>query len=107
MPAASSAISRSILGASEAASSKSPRAERASPPEISAIKSRASLVILIFSDFEARFSTSRIDAFESGWTMMTRERERSGEMTSNEGFSVVAPMRVMRPDSTWGKKASC
>ncbi len=44
---------------------------------------------------------------ESGWTMMTRERDRSGEMTSNEGFSVVAPMRVMRPDSTWGKKASC
>lgn len=39
-------------------------------------------------------------SFDNGLTMMTRERERSGEMTSNEGFSVVAPMRVMRPDST-------
>src|SRR5258706_8644077 len=28
-------------------------------------------------------------------------------MTSNEGFSVVAPMKVMWPASTWGRKASC
>ena len=98
---------RSILEASEAASSKSPRAERASPPEISAIKSKASLVISIFSDLAARFRTSKIEGLESGWTTMTRERERSGEITSKDGFSVVAPMRVMRPDSTWGRKASC
>ena len=45
--------------------------------------------------------------FLRGLTMMTRERERSGEITSKEGFSVVAPIKVMRPDSTWGKNASC
>ena len=28
-------------------------------------------------------------------------------MTSKEGFSVVAPIKVKRPDSTWGKSASC
>ena len=28
-------------------------------------------------------------------------------MTSKEGFSVVAPIRVIRPLSTWGRKASC
>src|SRR5260221_421357 len=34
-------------------------------------------------------------------------RESSGEMTSKEGFSVVAPMKVMWPASTCGRKASC
>ena len=38
---------------------------------------------------------------------MTRERDISGEITSNEGFSVVAPISDIRPLSTWGKKASC
>ncbi len=31
----------------------------------------------------------------------------SGEITSNEGFSVVAPINVMCPASTYGKNASC
>jgi hypothetical protein len=31
---------------------------------------------------------------------MTRTRLRSGATTSNEGFSVVAPMRVTVPSST-------
>ena len=37
----------------------------------------------------------------------TRERESSGEITSKLGFSVVAPIKVINPDSTCGKKASC
>ena len=34
-------------------------------------------------------------------------RDNSAELTSNDGFSVVAPMKVMRPCSTKGRKASC
>jgi hypothetical protein len=34
-------------------------------------------------------------------------RDSSAELTSNDGFSVVAPMKVNRPDSTCGRKASC
>ena len=37
----------------------------------------------------------------------TREREIRGEITSNDGFSVVAPIKEMSPLSTWGRKASC
>jgi hypothetical protein len=36
-----------------------------------------------------------------------RERERRAELTSNEGFSVVAPIRVIVPSSTCGRIASC
>ena len=50
---------------------------------------------------------SSIAGLAMGFTMTTRERERRGEMTSKDGFSVVAPMSVIRPDSTWGRKASC
>ena len=38
------------------------------------------------------------------WTL---QRESRAEITSKEGFSVVAPMRTMSPCSTYGKKASC
>jgi hypothetical protein len=34
-------------------------------------------------------------------------RESSAAFTSNDGFSVVAPMRTMSPASTRGRKASC
>src|SRR5207253_8617821 len=37
----------------------------------------------------------------------TRQRERSAEFTSNDGFSVVAPTSTIVPVSTWGRKASC
>ncbi len=35
------------------------------------------------------------------------ERESSGEMTENEGFSVVAATRMTQPFSTPGSSASC
>ena len=37
----------------------------------------------------------------------TLERERSAEMTSKDGFSVVAPISVIIPDSTYGRRKSC
>ena len=43
----------------------------------------------------------------SGCSTKTFERESSAAFTSNEGFSVVAPIRTMSPDSTRGRKASC
>ena len=43
----------------------------------------------------------------SGATITTRDLLRSGDITSKEGFSVVAPISVISPLSTCGKKASC
>ena len=37
----------------------------------------------------------------------TRARDSSALLSSKEGFSVVAPMKVMVPSSMWGRKASC
>ena len=37
----------------------------------------------------------------------TRQRESSAAFTSKDGFSVVAPIRVTVPRSTWGRNASC
>ena len=44
---------------------------------------------------------------DKGCNTYTAARDNSAEFTSKEGFSVVAPMKVNRPDSTCGKKASC
>ena len=43
----------------------------------------------------------------SGCSTNTLERESSAAFTSNEGFSVVAPIRTMSPASTRGRNASC
>ena len=43
----------------------------------------------------------------SGLSTWTFDRDSSAEFTSNEGFSVVAPIRTMSPASTRGRKASC
>ena len=111
------------------ASSRSPSAARASPPLRSARRLRASSSIVgpwaagasaraaalrnpsdlmaMFSFKQVRSRICMMASLDKGLTITTRERDRSGEMTSKEGFSVVAPMRVIRPDSTWGRKASC
>ena len=44
----------------------------------------------------ARCATSASWLSVSGSSLSTRVRERSGAITSNEGFSVVAPMKVIR-----------
>src|SRR5688572_21089493 len=46
-------------------------------------------------------------ASDNGCSTYTAARESSALFTSNDGFSVVAPMKVMRPCSTKGRKASC
>ncbi len=43
----------------------------------------------------------------SGWSTSTRQRDRSAALTSNEGFSVVAPIKAIVPSSTAGSSASC
>ena len=43
----------------------------------------------------------------SGCSTNTFERDSSAAFTSNDGFSVVAPMSTMSPASTRGRKASC
>ena len=43
----------------------------------------------------------------SGCRTKTFDRESSAAFTSNEGFSVVAPIRTMSPASTRGRNASC
>ena len=71
--------------------------------------SRASSVtrFVAFSASSARRKTWRISGFFSAETTTTRERDRSGEITSKLGFSVVAPIKIIKPDSTCGRKASC
>ena len=59
------------------------------------------------SVFSARFRISMMSSLEMGSSTSTRDRESRGVMTSKLGFSVVAPIRVIKPDSTWGKNASC
>ena len=43
----------------------------------------------------------------SGRSTKTLERDSSAALTSNDGFSVVAPISTMSPVSTRGRKASC
>lgn len=47
------------------------------------------------------------DSGERGAKVKVRQRERSADASLKEGFSVVAPIRVMRPDSTGERKMSC
>ena len=49
----------------------------------------------------------RAAARPSGFSTTTRQRERSAAFTSNDGFSVVAPMSTTSPDSTCASSASC
>ncbi len=55
----------------------------------------------------ARSSSSAWSAGSIARSTCTDARESSAELTSNDGFSVVAPTKVNRPDSTCGRKASC
>ena len=44
---------------------------------------------------------------ERPFSTNTLQRDRRAELTSNDGFSVVAPMRIIEPCSTYGRNASC
>jgi len=80
---------------------------RASPPEMfaRAFSVSASTVTCIeamprSSSVSARRSSPSICSADSGSKRNTRERDSSGPITSNEGFSVVAPISVIVPSST-------
>src|SRR5271169_542603 len=58
----------------------------------------------------ARTARSRSSARSSGLSASstyTAARDSRALFTSNDGFSVVAPMKVSKPRSTKGRKASC
>ena len=59
------------------------------------------------SSASARFRMRAISSRERGCRTATRQRESKAALTSNEGFSVVAPMSVIVPCSTACKSASC
>ncbi len=108
----SSTSRRSALARADATSSAL-NARRASPLECSAtcvrnpslaVNAPASPRSLSSS---ARSSSTRRSASSSERRAKTRQRDRSAEFTSNEGFSVVAPISVMIPRSTCGSRASC
>src|SRR6266542_621858 len=84
-PSESRAMSRSASGSAVAPVPPSPRSESAS----------------------ARSRMLTTSSSESGWREYTRQRERRAAFTSKDGFSVVAPIRMSVPFSTWGRKASC
>ena len=54
--------------------------------------------------FFRRAVMSPSDSFERTKTL---QRDSRAEFSSNEGFSVVAPMRVMLPFSMYGRNSSC
>ena len=93
--------------------SKVDRALRASPLANSAIIAIISGAISTScppkprSSCSALFKRSVSSSVESACNTNTLQRERSAPFTSNEGFSVVAPMSIMLPFSTKGKNASC
>ena len=82
-------------------------AVRASPFASNAIAPMDASAILIFSVSIARRRTVATSSSDNGLSTKTRVRDSRAEMTSNDGFSVVAPISVMFPRSTWGRNASC
>ena len=62
---------------------------------------------LRFSCFSARSSSASIAASSSRRNVSTLARDSSAELSSKDGFSVVAPTRMMVPSSICGRKASC
>jgi SpoVK/Ycf46/Vps4 family AAA+-type ATPase len=90
------------------------RAVRASPSLAPARKRSASSATLArsrpsprSSSARARLSTSTSVSSGRGFRTTIRERDSNAALTSNEGFSVVAPTSTMVPSSTTGRKESC
>ena len=89
------------------------RALLASPLANSPIIFKLSSEIFIFSlpnplsSVIALFRSFIISSVDSSFKTNTLHLERRALFTSNDGFSVVAPIRTIDPFSTNGKKASC
>ena len=86
---------------------------RASPLANPAIASTSSGAISTFSlpnprsSLSARVSSDTRSAADSACKTNTLHRDKSAPFTSNDGFSVVAPIRIILPFSTNGRNASC
>ena len=106
--------SPSPRGVVMAATSRVFRAIRASPAATEARCAAASSSSSMFRPPSPRVSSSSAlwtilcrSSSESGSRRSTRHRESRALLTSKDGFSVVAPMRVSVPFSTVGSTASC
>src|ERR1700676_1415628 len=97
------AANSSVLYADRA----SPFANEAMRINTSSLASNCSFPSPCSLSSSARRNSSAIKGVGSAARMYTFVRDNSGEITSNEGFSVVAPINVMCPASTYGKNASC
>ena len=90
-----------------------PNARLASPPAIFAMSAKSSSEKSSSASVDSRdFSRPRCKIFinsscSSGLRIKTRILESNGEITENDGFSVVAPIRIIEPFSTYDKNASC
>ena len=80
-------------------SSRFPRAVRASPWLIFARSSRASFSIFVSGDIFASVFViiSDISERDNGFKVKIRLREINGVIISKLGFSVVAPIRFIKP----------
>ena len=114
MARASSVRSMRPAPARVAASSSRLSATRASPLAWRAMAARASSSAAIPADPRPRSGSSSarrrmaaVSSVASGCSTKTFERDSRAALTSNEGFSVVAPISTMSPASTRGRKASC
>jgi hypothetical protein len=84
---------------------------RASPPEKRSMAS-VSFSSIFFSFSITSFamalcSSSSKSSFSNDFSTYSWQRESKGRITSNEGFSVVAPIRVTTPVSTAPNRESC
>ena len=112
-PSAVTVIPPASISPLRTAISRVLRAVLASPPANPAMARSCSGVIRMVWDpkpagFFRAFSRSRTrSASSNAFKTNTRQRESRAALTSKDGFSVVAPIRVMLPRSTKGRKASC
>ena len=99
------------LGLDWMASSSKFNALRASPCDSAKIAWLDCISILnclkTASSSMARCSTWLISSSFKGLSRYTWQRDNSALLTLNEGFSVVAPIKVISPDSTAPRSASC
>ena len=90
--------------------SKAFRAMRASPLAMFTKCAKASSANVAFKgpnprtwSSKARLTMAAIWSSDRLCKVNTRHRESRGAITSKDGFSVVAPLKVIVPSSTWGR----
>src|SRR5262245_6166026 len=103
------ALNISPLRAARQTSSAKVNAARPSPSamRLSASRASASSGNRLPSIFSALSSNFSIAAASSDRKTSTRARDKSGALSSKDGFSVVAPTRMMVPSSITGRNESC